>query len=572
MYKIHFVRENKFVEAEEGSNLLEVWRSAGLMPDAPCGGRGKCGKCRVRILGEETRVVKACEMRVHGDMELDTEYVENGYHILTGGRTRAVSFHPAVRKVRVQVPMARIGECRSDWTRFTDALSRTEERAGQEYRVNLKAASVLGKLQKETQGMVWAVVSEGHILQVSAEEPQIYMAAVDIGTTTVAAYLLDGETGAVRAIASGKNPQAQYGADVINRANYCLLHGMEGVTGCIRETVNQLVAELAQKAGIAVQEICALSVVGNTCMHHMFLGAAVYSLTKAPYVPAVQEAMICSSRDYGIALHPEAELWMLPNIAGFVGADTVGCLLSSGLAEEQEWTLLVDIGTNGEMVLGKNGRLLACSTAAGPAFEGAGISCGMRGASGAISHVRWSGQAWEYETIDSGKPLGICGSGILDLVAELRRSGQMDEGGYLEEEITLADGKESGNGEPIQFTQRDVRQLQLAKAAIAAGIRMLAMRAGIEVKEIQKVWIAGAFGNYMSPESACAIGLIPQELSGKIRMIGNAAGEGAKLVLKDRGLWEEAQKLAAEAEFVELATMKEFQDCFVDEMEFPELR
>lgn len=568
MCKIHFVRENIITEAEEGSNLLDVWRNSGLMPDAPCGGRGICGKCRVRILGEENRVVKACETRVHGDMELDTEHVEEGYQILTGGRTRAVSFLPVIRKIRVQVPPGKIGECRSDWTRFVDALSLTEEGKGKVYRVNPRAASLLGKLQKETQGTVWAVISDEHVLQISGEEPQTYMAAVDIGTTTVAAYLLRGEDGTVCAVASGKNPQSQYGADVINRANYCLTHGMEDVTGCIRAMVNQLLAEMAQKAGISVQEIYALSVAGNTCMHHMFLGIAVDSLTKAPYVPAVQEAMICSSQECGIAMHPEAEVWMLPNIAGFVGADTVGCLLSSGLAMEQEWTLLVDIGTNGEMVLGKDRRLLTCSTAAGPAFEGAGITCGMRGASGAISHVRWNGQAWEYETIDFGKPLGICGSGILDLAAELLRSGQMDEGGYLEEEIILADGEESGNGEPIRFTQRDVRQLQLAKAAIAAGIRMLAMRAGIALGDIQNVLIAGAFGNFMQPESACAIGLIPQELSGKIRMIGNAAGEGAKLVLKDRSLWEEAQKLSVGAEFVELATMKEFQDCFVDEMEF----
>lgn len=568
MYKIHFVRENIVAEAEEGSNLLQVWRSAGLVPDAPCGGRGICGKCRVRVLGAEERVIKACETVVREDMELDTENTEKSYQILTDGRSRKISFSPLVRKVQVQVPSCKIGECRSDWDCFLDALSRTEKRA---FQVNREAASSIGRLRKRGEGRSWAVISGGHVMQVSAEEPQIYMAAVDIGTTTVAAWLLDGTDGSVCGVASCKNPQTQYGADVINRANYCLQHGMEEVTECIREAVNQLLEELAEQKGGSIGDIYVLSVVGNTCMHHMFLGISTDSLTQAPYVPAVQEAMVCRSRECGIRIHPEGEIWMLPNVAGFVGADTVGCLISSDLVRAQEWTLLVDIGTNGEMVLGKNGRLLTCSAAAGPAFEGAGITCGMRGAAGAVSHVRWNGKAWEYETIGGGKPLGICGSGILDLTAELLQNGFMDEAGFLDEEVILADGKDSGTGEPIRFTQRDVRQLQLAKAAISAGIHMLAAKAGISLKDIEKVLIAGAFGSFMSPAGACTVGLIPQELEGKIQVIGNAAGEGAKLVLKNRGLWEEAQKLAAEAEFVELATMKEFQDCFVDEMEFPEI-
>ena len=547
MHKIHFIRENKIAEAPDGSNLLDVWRSTGLVPDAPCGGRGTCGKCLVRILGAEERVVKACEIVVHSDLEVDTEHTQERHQILMDGVTRSVEYDPVIRKRCAEaVRQMESGDC---------GIQASEE-----------------STPESTAQSAWGVYSGDRVLRTSAVEPQVYMAAVDIGTTTVAAYLLNGVDGSVCTSASCRNPQTQYGADVINRANYCLEHGMTEVTACIREAVNKLLTEMAEKENISVQDIYALCVVGNTCMHHMFLGISTESLTQAPYEPAVRDAMVRSGDECGITINPAGEVWILPNIAGFVGADTVGCLIATDLAKKKEWTLMVDIGTNGELVLAKDGRLLTCSTAAGPAFEGAGISCGMRGADGAISHVKWCDgtSQWKCEVIGSGKPIGICGSGILDLAAELLRSGQMDETGYLEEEIVLVSAEESGNGRAIEFTQKDVRQLQLAKAAIAAGIRLLAVKAGIELEEIRQVLIAGAFGSFMRPESACAIGLIPQELEGKIQTIGNAAGEGAKLVLRNRGFWEEAKELAAKAEFVELASMKEFMDCYVDEMNFPE--
>lgn len=626
MHKIHFIRENKIADVPDGSNLLDVWRSTGLVPDAPCGGRGTCGKCLVRILGEEERVVKACETVVHSDLEVDTEHTQERHQILTDGVTRSVEYDPVIRKRCAEaVRQMESGDCGIRASEESVPES-TAQSAWAVCSGNRGIQVSEESIQKSTARLVWTVCSGDRVLRTSADEPQVYMAAVDIGTTTVAAYLLNGEDGSVCTSASCRNPQTQYGADVINRANYCLEHGMDEVTACIREAVNKLLTEMAEKENISVQDIYALCVVGNTCMHHMFLGISTESLTQAPYEPAVRDAMVRSGDECGITMNPAGEVWILPNIAGFVGADTVGCLIATDLAKEKEWTLMVDIGTNGELVLAKDGRLLTCSTAAGPAFEGAGISCGMRGADGAISHVKWcdgtaseqkeeitakcrisetkytkeKGSAeteseerdvdctgigcetreagsvefgmsqWKCEVIGSGKPIGICGSGILDLAAELLRSGQMDETGYLEEEIVLVSAEESGNGRAIEFTQKDVRQLQLAKAAIAAGIRLLAVKAGIELEEIRQVLIAGAFGSFMRPESACAIGLIPQELEGKIQTIGNAAGEGAKLVLRNRGLWEEAKELAAKAEFVELASMKEFMDCYVDEMNFPE--
>ncbi len=561
-YYVHLVREQRTVSAKEGESLLDVLREAGLKPDAPCGGRGLCGKCLVKVNG---RTVKACETKVSGAMEVDTMIREEEYQILTKGSARKAVFAPDLKAVRITVPPCPAGESISDWTRITKALEVSDA-------VNIHAASHLSPLLKKNEGTVWAVVFEERILSVSGEEPKLYMAAFDIGTTTVAAYLMDAATGKEVLISSRKNPQAQYGADVINRANYSLSHGMEEVTGCIRKTVDEMLLEMASEAGIRPEDIYLVSVAGNTCMHHLFLGIAVDSLVHAPYNPVVEESVILPARECDLHIHPQGQLLMLPNIAGFVGADTSACLVASDLASQKEWTLLIDIGTNGEMVLGKDGRMAACSTAAGPAFEGAGISCGMRGAAGAISHAEYKNGKWEYDVIGGQKPRGICGSGLLDVAAQLLIHKKMDSSGKLEEAdaVTLVEAKDSGTGEPIRLLQKDIRELQLAKAAIAAGIHLLSEKMEILVKDISQVWIAGAFGSFLSPDSACAIGLIPPELKGRISAIGNAAGEGAKLVLKNKELWKEAQKLARQAEFLELAASPDFQDCYVDELEFPE--
>ncbi|MCR4772612.1 MAG: ASKHA domain-containing protein, partial [Oscillospiraceae bacterium] len=283
---------------------------------------------------------------------------------------------------------------------------------------------------------------------------------------------------------------------------------------------------------------------------------------------------------------------MLPNIAGFVGADTVGAALSSAIDEAEELTLLIDIGTNGEMVLGTGKRLITCSTAAGPAFEGALITCGMRGAEGAVDHVSFDGGRLSYSVIGGGKPIGICGSGLIDLMAELVRTGLVETAGRLlmGDEIDspeglplkdriieqdgmrcflIADEKESGSGAKIVFTQKDIREVQLAKGAMAAGIQLMCSRLGLKDDDIRKVMIAGAFGSYMSPKSACQIGLIPPQLGDRVIAIGNAAGQGAKLCLLSEPEYERAKRIGAFCDYLELAADPQFQDVFVDQLEFP---
>lgn len=379
-----------------------------------------------------------------------------------------------------------------------------------------------------------------------------YVMAVDIGTTTVVIYLLDGYTGAVLSKSSCINPQNQFGADVISRIQHVLDGDGEAISKCIWQTLRGLAKEAAKVAGVRLEEITASAIVGNTAMHHLLLNIDPRPLVTPPYMPAVFHAM---EREDGTRI--------LPNIAGFVGGDTVGCMVATRFDRLEALTLLIDIGTNGEMVLGNRHRRIACSTAAGPAFEGAKISCGMRGAEGAVDHVTLEDGEIRYHVIGEREPIGLCGSGLLDLVAVLLKTGILDASGYLEE-------KTYALHENVVLTQKDIREVQLAKAAIRAGIELLCQRMGVEVAEIQTVYLAGAFGNYMNPASACHIGMIPPILEERIVPIGNAAGEGAKLCALSRAEFEYSQTLAEHTEFLELASLPQFQDCYVDALEFGE--
>lgn len=515
-YTVEFVKEGVSIEVEEGTNLLEAEIAAGLSPDAPCGGQGKCGKCLVNILnGSVKGIQKACTTKVQENLKVDTVSREGTHMILEDGYHRHMEPKP---------------------------------------------------MEAEHLDNEW-------------------LAAFDIGTTTLVAYLMNGKTGAQTQIASMMNPQAKFGADVIMRCNYVLEHGGKPLSDCIRQAMNKLLAELAEKQGIAVEEISQISFVGNTCMHHLFLQLDPDSLVKAPYVPAVVEPIVCKAKEYGLHIHEEGILKVLPNIGGFVGADTVGCLIATDFEHRKKLTLMIDIGTNGEMALTDGERILACSTAAGPAFEGAKISCGMRGADGAIDHVKVEDGKIVYHVIGGGEPVGICGSGLLDCVAVLLKLGFIDESGRMQDEDELTneialkytdsmieiDGKPAFRiGGEVALTQKDIREVQLAKGAIAAGIAIMCSHLNIEKEEIQEVMIAGAFGNYMNPQSACAIGLIPPMLNDRITAIGNAAGEGSKIALLNHEEFENCWKVTQRIEFLELAAEPDFQDIFVDELEYPE--
>ena len=395
------------------------------------------------------------------------------------------------------------------------------------------------------------ILADGLSSPVTPDGRDDYVLACDIGTTTVVVYLLDGHTGALLSRSSAMNPQSQFGADVISRIQHALQGGSEELSSAIRDTLRSLCADAAARAGIDPAAISRAAIVGNTAMHHLLLGIDPKPLVTPPYMPRVREAL-----EIGCAR-------ILPNIAGFVGGDTVGCMTATRFDRKEALTLLIDIGTNGEMVLGDRHRRVACSTAAGPAFEGAKISCGMRGAPGAVDHVTLKNGQLSYTVIGGGEPKGLCGSGLLDLVAALLNLGIIDESGRMEEKsFPLCPN--------VTLTQKDVREVQLAKAAIRAGIELLCAHLGSKPEDIQTVLLAGAFGSYMNPASACRIGMIPPVLLERIQSIGNAAGEGAKLCALSETEFAYSQALAANTEFLELASLAQFQDCYVDALEFEE--
>lgn len=396
-------------------------------------------------------------------------------------------------------------------------------------------------------------------IQPDARDP--YVLAFDIGTTTIVCYLLDGRSGQELAYESILNPQTVYGADVISRIEYVLKNGSSEIQSCITDALSKLARSVADKAAISVSEITLACLVGNTAMHHLFLGIDPAPLTIPPYMPGVSNAMEIPAASL-LPIYPKGKLRILPNIAGFVGADTVSCMTALSFDRLEDLTLMIDIGTNGEMVLGNKHRRIACSTAAGPAFEGARISCGMRGAPGAVDHVSVQNGSIYFHTIGDIPPKGICGSGLLDLTATLLDTGILTDSGILVENPYHL------NNSTVNLTQKDISELQLAKSAIRSGIELLAEKMNVNISDIRKVYLAGAFGSYMNPASACRIGMIPSVLLNRIEAVGNIAGEGAKLCALNRREFVHSQILAAKTEFLELASCPEFQDCYIDHLMF----
>ena len=470
------------IAVEHGVTLHQGLQSAGVLLDAPCGGKGRCGKCTVTIDGKEQL---ACQITVTDSMEVMLPQERNSL-VLTEGAGRAVQ---------------------------ADGTDRC-------------------------------------------------VLAFDVGTTTLAAYLMDGITGQLLARAGTKNPQISFGADVISRIQYVMQTGSTELQTLVRTALAELTQQTAEEAGISPEEITTASIVGNTAMHHLLLGIDPTPLTTPPYMPKECQALELPAEGL-LPIAPSGRVRILPNIAGFVGADTTACLVAAEFDRREPLTLLIDIGTNGEMVLGNRHRRIACSTAAGPAFEGANISCGMRGGPGAVDHVFVKDGEIAWHSIGDCPPVGICGSGLLDLVAVLLEQGYINKRGRLPEPFCLP-------GTEIVLTQKDVREVQLAKAAIRAGIELMVRQLDVELSDIEAVYLAGAFGNYLDPKAACRIGMIPPVLLDRIQGIGNAAGEGARLCALSLQEYRNSSKIAAETEFLELATFLDFQRLFVNRMVFAE--
>lgn len=409
--------------------------------------------------------------------------------------------------------------------------------------------------------------------------PGSFHLAYDIGTTTVVCYLLDGRTGQELACDSRSNPQRQYGADVVSRIQQALQGEERALTEEIRRCMSELAASVCAAAEAAPEQVGVVSVVGNPCMQQLFLGISPKNLAAVPFAPVLTKSRVEEAKEY-LPLCRNAVLLTVPDITGYVGGDTLACLLANRQYEGEETVLMVDIGTNGEMVLGNAHAMTACATAAGPALEGAMIHCGMRGAEGAIDRVWVENGQIRCHVIGEVPAKGICGSGLIDAAAVMLQTGAMNHRGRIQQGQDLpelADRLEERDGQRIfrlqdevYLTQQDIRELQLAKGAIAAGITLMAESMDMALEDIQQIQLAGAFGAAIRPESAARIGLIPPELLDRVCSIGNAAGSGAKLLALNRAELTRTDDLVQRIHGLNLAELEDFQDVFVESMLFPE--
>lgn len=605
--QIRFEPEGKVVKIKKGQNLLEALSKGGIWIDAPCGGKGICGKCKVRVTADqhlpptgtelkfltpkeiEEGIRLACQFYPQKEVTVEVlgasfeskekAYLEEMFQKIKGKST--------IKKRFLSLPPPSLDDQRSDEVRLLSALPGAK-------RIAYSAKQSLPSVLRFSSYQITAVLAGDEVISVEEgnTEEECYGVAFDVGTTTLAVYLVHLPTGTKIASHSAINPQTVFGADVVSRINFTIEKekGLETMREKVVEGLNNLLRDICLLMGICQERIYQAVIVGNTCMTHFFLGVDASNLAFSPYVPAFVKTTKERARNLGLNISPDAWVFVLPNIAGFVGADTIGVILATSLHRKKGLYLALDIGTNGEIVLGSKEGILVCSTAAGPAFEGAHIQFGMHATAGAIDRVYIDDDV-RIRTIEGQPPRGICGSGLLDGVAEMYKAGIVDASGRIrsreelkslssslrdriiekngERYFVLTRKNESATGEDIYITQRDIRELQLAKAAIRAGIEILLDRRGIEAGDLDGVFLAGAFGNYIRRESALRIGLLPSLPLDKIRLVGNAAGRGAMMSLLSPRLLKEAEKIASSAQYIELSALPEFANYFMEAMSFP---
>ncbi len=599
---IDFEPLGRRAECVAGETLLDAARRAGVALVAICGGAGTCGRCRVRVLAGEvsppsaTEIQKlgadavaegmrlACQVHVQAGVKVyvPADSLSTTQRLQVEGEAVQVVPNPPVIACPVELPPATLTDLRADAVRLRDAVSEAQGIA--DVAVDF---AVLQSLPEVVRAQDWRGTAyvrraggRAEVVALGAPGRKPLGLAVDLGTTKIAAHLVDLETGRSLAADGVMNPQITFGDDVMARIGYAMRgeeKALELQTAAV-QAIYGLARSLCEKVGRAPEEIVETVVVGNTAMHHLFLGLPVGQLGMAPYVPAESAALDVKARDIGLAIAPGAYVHLLPNVAGFVGADHVAMLLGTRIPDMEGVVLGLDIGTNTELVLKTPSRLISCSTASGPAFEGAHIRHGMRAASGAIEWVSVDDSYVYWQTVDNAPPIGICGSGVLDAVAALRRAGVLTPSGRMLTdhprvmrgnhglEFILATPDESGYGTPIVLTHGDVSAIQLAKGAIRAGIDLLMAEAGIGVQDLDRVILAGAFGTYLSVDSILEIGLLPPVPAAKVQQVGNAAAVGARLALVSLDERERARAIASRAEYLELTTVPEFPDAFAKAM------
>ena len=617
-----------------GTPVLQAARSLGVDIDSVCGGRGICGRCQVLVSeGEfakhglvsrsqnlspfgaietafcETQAMQAgrrlsCSAQLLGDVVIDVPSSSQVHKQVVRKQAEAHDVHldPLVRLHYVEVQQPDMHDPSGDLRRLEDALEF-------EWRLTDLACDmlVLQQLQTALRQGAWRVTVAVHAgRQIIAVWPgfkeHVYGLAVDVGSTTIAAHLCDLASGEVVASAGVMNPQIRFGEDLMSRVSYVMMNpgGEREMTSVVRAALNELAQDVAQQIGISPQDILEASFVGNPIMHHLLLGINPVELGGAPFALATDRSITLWASEIDFAVHRNARIYVLPCIAGHVGADTAGVILAERPDLSERVSLLVDVGTNAEIVLGNRQRLLACSSPTGPAFEGAQISCGQRAAPGAIERVRidpytleprfkvigcelWSDAAGFADAVAISGVTGVCGSGIIEVLAEMYLAGIIRQDGTISGELAArnpriqADGRTfsyelyraSGSTPALKIMQNDVRAIQLGKAALYAGVRLLMERMGID--KVDRIRLAGAFGSHIDVKYAMVLGMIPDCDLSEVSSAGNAAGTGARIALLDQGSRQEIEQLVRRVEKIETAVEPRFQEFFVEAMAIPHL-
>ena len=592
---------------KKGIRLLDALSAAGLAVRSECGGKGVCGKCKVIIKDPASfAIIHDCE----GD--ISRSELKSGYRLACGcalmsdatvyipeesrlmarkflieGTERPVQLDPAVRKVFLRVPPPTLKDIRSDAQRIHDALKETHalDTVDIDYHLLRKLPKILRDSNWKVTATVWDE-KEIIALEKGDTSDKAYGIAADIGTSKLIIYISDLLNGQIVATESSENPLIKHGEDVISRISYALKSDahLKEMHQLIIDCLNTMCIKACKEHGLNPKQIYEITVVGNTAMHHFFLGIQPKHLGLSPYVPAISDPINEKARNLSLKISPAANVYVLPAIAGFVGGDAVADIISTGIHESDELSMILDIGTNTEVILGDKQGLTACSCASGPAFEGAHIKFGMKAVTGAIEklEIEPQGNRVNYLTIGNVKPVGLCGSAIIDAVANLLKRRLIDKEGKFTEDIapkrlTKTDGKRAfvlvskteGAIRDIMITQADVRETQLAKAAIYAGCSILMKKRHIKPRDIKRLYIAGAFGNYINTTNAKIIGLLPDIPIRRMTFVGNAAGAGSRMALISRELRQTAVSISRKTSYVELALEPDFQSEFTMAMFFP---
>jgi uncharacterized 2Fe-2S/4Fe-4S cluster protein (DUF4445 family) len=596
------------VRVPGGCTIFDAASWNGIAIDSTCGGHGTCKKCKVRIAGgsvpaspldarafspDELRAGwrLACRAQAACDLQVEVPPLVTRPKAATVGVGRQVILRPAVQKRYLELDEPSLADQRTDLERVVAGLDDLE------LRVDLGVLRSIGSVLRAADYRVTAVIVDDVLIDVQPGDTTawLYGIAFDLGTTTVVATLLDLSTGTPLAVASMLNKQQPFGADVITRISAIMMEpaAIDTLARLARETLAELTSEVCAQAGVDAREVCEVALAGNATMTHIALGIDPEPLGVAPFIMAARRLPeVLAPSDLGLPVHPRARAFMFPAFGAYVGGDITAGLLASGMDRDSRTRLFVDIGTNCEIVLGNRDWLLATAAPAGPAFEGAAIRCGMRAADGAIEVVSLTQTGVELRVIGDAEPAGLCGSGLVDAVASLIGVGLLDRSGRFVPERdapALAPGlagrltmlgqervfvlhwlAEPGDvTRSIYLSQRDVRELQFAKAAIATGWNILVDEAGLAPGDIQQVLLAGSFGSYLSPVSAIRLGLVPRLPAARVVSAGNVAGEGAKMALLSVRERAGALALQEEVRYVELSDRADFNDAFVDQLQFP---